>query len=171
MDISESMFPDTGKTITTLLCSLLAACGGGSGGDNGTAGQPPSSLSTSTGEPSSPIGRGVNTPAAPTGDAAAGNTVIPTREVGKAAPGVTIPLADGVPPSLTVTAPPASMGLDPYYQKYLNADGISVLAAAGVDDQALIKVKQIIDTKLSKRKDIRDALVAASGRCLGRSLA
>jgi hypothetical protein len=63
------------------------------------------------------------------------------------------------------------MGLDPYYQKYLNADGISVLAAAGVDDQALIKVKQIIDTMLSKRKDIRDALVAASGRCLGRSLA
>jgi hypothetical protein len=151
------MFPDTRKTITAVLCTLLAGCGGGGGGgESGSAEQPHSSLSTLTGEPASSARGDVTTPAAPNGDAAAGHTVNPAS--------VEMPQADIEIMSPLITAPPASMNIPPYYQKYLDADGIAVLASAEVDDQALIRVKKIIDTMLAKRKDIRDALVAASSR-------
>jgi hypothetical protein len=65
-----------------------------------------------------------------------------------------------------VTAPPPSLGLDPYYQKYLDASRIAVVAAAEVDDRALVKAKQIIETMLAKRPDIRASLAAASSRFL-----
>ncbi|HPR32658.1 MAG TPA: hypothetical protein PLK12_11195 [Prolixibacteraceae bacterium] len=43
-----------------------------------------------------------------------------------------------------VTAPPASLNLDPFYKKYLNANGIPVIASWRVPDSALVKAWEII---------------------------
>lgn len=41
-------------------------------------------------------------------------------------------------------APPASLGLNSFYKKYTDAGGIPVISSAAVDDQALLKAKEII---------------------------
>ncbi len=41
-------------------------------------------------------------------------------------------------------APPASLGLSSFYKKYTDAGGIPVVSSAAVDDQALLKAKEII---------------------------
>jgi len=43
-----------------------------------------------------------------------------------------------------ITAPPASLGLNPFYKKYLDADGIPVISSAAVADEALIKARDIV---------------------------
>ena len=71
-------------------------------------------------------------------------------------------------PTLALTAtplppPPDSLGLNPFYVKYLDAGGIPVLASEDVPDQALFRARDIIDEMLANRPDIRAAL-AESGR-------
>ena len=46
------------------------------------------------------------------------------------------------PPGLP--APPASLGLNSFYKKYADAGGIPVVSSAAVDDQALLKARDII---------------------------
>jgi hypothetical protein len=58
-----------------------------------------------------------------------------------------------------VTAPPADLGLDPFYGKYLNGDGIPVLSSSAVDDRAVASACQIVVHMLRARKDVRDAMV------------
>ncbi len=53
-----------------------------------------------------------------------------------------------------VAPPPASLGLDPYYRKYLDAGGIPVLASADVDDAELYHARDIILAMLSNRPDL-----------------
>lgn len=47
--------------------------------------------------------------------------------------------------SPSVTAPPAVLNLDPFYKKYLNANGIPVIASWRVPDSALVKAWEIVD--------------------------
>lgn len=49
--------------------------------------------------------------------------------------------------------------LDPFYQKYLNADGIPILSSANVSDAALIEARYLIHQMLDRRPDIRRAMV------------
>lgn len=50
-----------------------------------------------------------------------------------------------VPPAASeITTPPASLGLNSFYKKYTDADGIPVISSEKVDDQALLKAKEIV---------------------------
>ena len=64
----------------------------------------------------------------------------------------------GLPP------PPALLGLDPFYQKYVDAGGIPVVSSAKAPDEALLRVAAMIDELLAERPDLRAAIVASGGR-------
>lgn len=137
------------RTIAILSSLSLAACGGGSAGENGTgaAGKIDTALS---GDTFQPLASSTSSPLASTPPVAADGSDSKRVATGPA----------------SITEPPSSLGLDPYYKKYLDASGIPVVAAAEVDDRALFKAKHLIESMLAKRKDARDALVAASSRFL-----
>ena len=59
-----------------------------------------------------------------------------------------------------VAHPPAHLGLDPYYRKYLDAAGIPVVASADVDDAELYHAHDIILAMLSNRPDLLAAMSA-----------
>jgi dipeptidyl-peptidase 4 len=48
------------------------------------------------------------------------------------------------PGSPKVGKPPASLGLDPFYGKYLDAGGFPVISSARVPDEALLKAREVI---------------------------
>ena len=60
--------------------------------------------------------------------------------------------------------PPALLGLEPFYQKYLNADGIPVISSANVSDEALFRVAATIDEMLAERPEMREAIIVSGGR-------
>jgi hypothetical protein len=68
-------------------------------------------------------------------------------------------------PALLLTAaaplppPPASLRLDPFYGKYVDADGIPVIASPRAPDDALLVARELIDGLLARRPDIRRELV------------
>jgi len=62
--------------------------------------------------------------------------------------------------SLQLPPPPASLDLDPYYRKYLDADGIPVVASSDVDDLHLYHARDILNAMLSKRSDLRATMTA-----------
>ena len=63
-------------------------------------------------------------------------------------------------PPQQVAPPPASLGLDPFYRKYLDAGGIPVIASSDVDDAELYHARDIILAMLSDRTDLLAAMVA-----------
>lgn len=58
------------------------------------------------------------------------------------------------------TAPPASLSVDPFYGKYLDAHGIPVLSSVKVADQALAQACVIVSHMVSFRDDYRQALIS-----------
>jgi acetylornithine deacetylase/succinyl-diaminopimelate desuccinylase-like protein len=58
-----------------------------------------------------------------------------------------------------IAAPPAALSLDPFYEKYVDADGIPIIAAKVVDDAALVAARDIVNYMLSKRPDVRAEMV------------
>ena len=70
----------------------------------------------------------------------------------------TLPAASHPPQQ--VAPPPASLGLDPFYRKYLDAEGIPVIASSDVDDAELYHARDIILAMLSDRTDLLAAMVA-----------
>lgn len=60
--------------------------------------------------------------------------------------------------------PPLSLGLDPFYTKYVGADGIPVIGSSKVRDEALGPAREIIVNMLSARPDIREAMIANKAR-------
>ena len=61
--------------------------------------------------------------------------------------------------AILVVPPPAEMGLDPFYKKYLDCDGIAVISSERVDVRAFYRVKELLDKMLENRPDVRKALV------------
>lgn len=57
------------------------------------------------------------------------------------------------------TTPPANKKIDKFYSKYLDADGIYVVASKNVEDSALMKTAEIIRMMLAKRPDVREYMV------------
>lgn len=55
---------------------------------------------------------------------------------------------------------PDSLNLDPFYKKYVNADGIPVVSSMNVNDSALIRASKVITQVLSKREDVKKAMIA-----------
>ena len=72
----------------------------------------------------------------------------------------TVPAAPETPQQ--VAPPPPSLGLDPFYSKYLDAGGIPVVASSNVDDAELYHARDIIAAILSNRPDLL-ATMAANG--------
>ena len=59
---------------------------------------------------------------------------------------------------------PESLGVSPFYKKYVDAQGIPVLASEKVPDAALLVARDIVNSMLAMRPDIRKALVARKWR-------
>lgn len=62
---------------------------------------------------------------------------------------------------VTPTVPPATLGLDSFYRKYLDGNGIPVLASEQPDDIAVRQACLIVVHMLSKSRPIREAAIAA----------
>lgn len=65
-----------------------------------------------------------------------------------------------------VSAPPAHMKLDAFYQKYTNAGGYPIVASAKVNDYALKEAAYLVELLLAKRPDIKKAMVASGSRLI-----
>lgn len=50
--------------------------------------------------------------------------------------------------------PPAALGLDPFYEKYVDVNGLPVVASSLVPDAALFRARDIIDEMLASRPDL-----------------
>ncbi|MFC1553039.1 glycoside hydrolase [candidate division KSB1 bacterium] len=66
--------------------------------------------------------------------------------------------------SASITAPPESLGFDPYYKKYTDANGIPILSSEKVPDTALLVARDIINYMLLERPDLRAALIGRNMR-------
>ena len=86
-----------------------------------------------------------------------------------------VPLILGLPFVLTcvaysqekasnVTPPPPSPKFDPFYQKYISAEGLPVVSSAKVPDEALRVAADIVEHMLGERPDIRTELINANLR-------
>lgn len=64
----------------------------------------------------------------------------------------------------TVSAPPDSLGLDPFYEKYCPAEGLPVVSAEQVPDAALTQAGDIVTHMLENLPDVRDALLQSNVR-------
>ena len=61
-----------------------------------------------------------------------------------------------------VTAPPP--GAHSFYEKYINADGVTIVSSAGVPDEALIAARRTVLHLLRKRPDVHRAMLAQHPR-------
>ena len=59
----------------------------------------------------------------------------------------------------TVTPPPPELGLDPFYKKYVDAQGIPVVSSEKTPDAALLMARDIVQFMLSERPDLRHELI------------
>jgi len=59
---------------------------------------------------------------------------------------------------------PAELKVDPFYTKYVDAQGIPVLASEKVPDAALLVARDIVNSMLAMRPDIRKALIGRRWR-------
>ena len=53
-----------------------------------------------------------------------------------------------------LTGPPATLGLDPFYEKYLDAGGLPIVASSRVPDEALFRARAIVQEMLANRPNI-----------------
>lgn len=85
-------------------------------------------------------------------------------------PAVASAPADPAKPELSgyatrvITAPPPALGLDPFYRKYADAEGIPITSSQKVPDIALLTARDIVVGMLAERPDIRHALIAMGTR-------
>lgn len=62
------------------------------------------------------------------------------------------------------STPPAHLNLDPFYQKYVDAQGIPITTTANVPDAALLVARDVVTYMLSERPDVRNAIIEDGGR-------
>ncbi len=67
-------------------------------------------------------------------------------------------------PQAAIAPPPSSLRLDSFYTKYLDAQGIPITTSPRVPDAALLAARDIVETMLSKRPDIRRELIRMGAR-------
>ncbi len=65
---------------------------------------------------------------------------------------------------IEITAVPPVLGLDPFYKKYTNANGIPVISSGRVSEEALLKTRSIVVTMLAKRDDVRLMMIEKNAR-------
>ena len=67
-------------------------------------------------------------------------------------------------PIFNVTAPPAELKADPFYKKYVSANGLPVLASEKVDDYALKEAAFLVTEMFKLRPDVLAAMVKSGSR-------
>jgi hypothetical protein len=65
-----------------------------------------------------------------------------------------------------VTKPPLSLKLDPFYKKYVDADGIPIVSSEKTADDALYTAQYIVSDMLMKRSDLRNYMIKEQSRVL-----
>ena len=65
-----------------------------------------------------------------------------------------------------VKTPPAGLGLDPFYGKYVQAGGYPIVSSSRVNDYALKEAAYLVDMMLAERPDIRRAMIASGSRMI-----
>jgi hypothetical protein len=68
------------------------------------------------------------------------------------------------PSECNITAPPAKLGLDPFYQKYCAVNGLPIVSSSEVPDDALEQAALIIKGMLDGRPDVIAQMVANDTR-------
>jgi hypothetical protein len=63
-----------------------------------------------------------------------------------------------------ISAPPAELGLDPFYKKYADAYGIPVVSSEKVPDAAVLMARDIVNYMLAKRPDVRAVMTGKKSR-------
>lgn len=72
--------------------------------------------------------------------------------------------AQARPPVAAASPPPAALKVDPFYAKYVDADGIPVLGSARVPDAALLASRGMIHAMLRRRPELAPVLAGAGQR-------
>jgi len=62
--------------------------------------------------------------------------------------------------------PPASLGFDQFYKKYLDADGIPIISSSFVPDNALYTARSIVTQMLTYRPDLAKAMAEMGQRAI-----
>jgi hypothetical protein len=62
-------------------------------------------------------------------------------------------------PSSEVTTPPASLGLNSFYKKYVDANGIPIVSSQNVSDEALLKARDIVKHMLTMLPDVKNKMI------------
>jgi len=65
-----------------------------------------------------------------------------------------------------ISEPPATLGLDTFYKKYINAGGIPIVSSAKVPDSAMFTARDIVNYMLLIRPDVREAMINRKARLL-----
>lgn len=68
--------------------------------------------------------------------------------------------------TLVVSDVPDSLNLNPFYRKYVNAEDIPIVSSSQVKDEALLRARKVVIQMLSKRPDVKDAMVAKGCRIM-----
>lgn len=63
-----------------------------------------------------------------------------------------------------IGAPPATLRLDPFYKRHVDAGGLPIVSSAAVPDAALLAARDIVSAMLIKRPDLRRAMIARGFR-------
>ena len=69
-------------------------------------------------------------------------------------------------PKFEISEPPAYLELDRFYKKHVSASGYPVLGSENVNDYALKEAAFLINMMLSRRPDLRQAMVETKSRCV-----
>ncbi len=75
-----------------------------------------------------------------------------------------IPAIEMACPEITISVPPPSLGLDPFYAKYVDVGGIPLISSSEVSDDALRNAFHVASHTLNGRPCIRAALIQSGVR-------
>jgi hypothetical protein len=67
--------------------------------------------------------------------------------------------------SFRVGMPPRSLGLSPFYEKYVSAGGFPIVGSVRVSDHAMMEAAYLVNRMLAYRPEIRDAMIRNHVRC------
>lgn len=93
------------------------------------------------------------------------STCVPaSAAIGSEPPLATWATTDETYAARSIGAPPASLRLDPFYKRYVDAEGIPIASSAAVPDTALLLARDIAIAMLADRPDLRRAMIASGFR-------
>lgn len=67
---------------------------------------------------------------------------------------------------IKVSEVPATVDIDAFYKKYVDANGIPTVSSEHVSDSALIRASKVISQMLAKRKDVKEAMIAKGSKVM-----